>query len=306
MQNISDKTATTVTVILLLASAGILFTWSDPFLNAVDEWKKIGQSFSGQPAAVGRPSAGAVGTSTEKANPTDNKIYLFEDMGVPYIEVVNSCDHNYVGDCVEVYTGPGEDFATTTSLRTGIVMEVTEVVEQGTEQWYKLTFGEQWLRYPERVTEDWYVRSTDVELFYATGTLTSWEDGATSTNKRIVIDKSEQKLFAYEGDELFMQTTVSTGLELSPTTEGIFEVFKKTPNRYMQGPIEGMPVSDYYDLVGVPWNLYFTDDGEVIHGTYWHDSFGQRYSHGCVNLSPQVAKQLYQWAVLGTTVEVHQ
>src|SRR5690606_1604810 len=119
----------------------------------------------------------------------------------------------------------------------------------------------------------------------------TWEHSASTTDKTIIIDKSEQKLYAYEGEELFLEAIVSTGLELSPTTEGTFEVFKKTPTRYMQGPIEGVPGSDYYDLSGVPWNLYFTAAGEVIHGTYWHESFGQRYSHGCVNLWPETAKR---------------
>ena len=95
---------------------------------------------------------------------------------------------------------------------------------------------------------------------------------------------------------------ISTGLELSPTPAGTFTIFKKTPSRYMQGPLPGF--TDYYDLPGVPWNLYFTQQGAVIHGTYWHDSFGQPYSHGCVNLSPEDAKRLYEWAGLGTKVTV--
>lgn len=71
----------------------------------------------------------------------------------------------------------------------------------------------------------------------------------------------------------------------------------------MQGPIPG--VSDqYYDLPGVPWNLYFTVDGAVIHGAYWHNHFGEPWSHGCVNLPPQEAKRLYDWADLGTPVIV--
>ena len=100
-----------------------------------------------------------------------------------------------------------------------------------------------------------------------------------------------------------MEMVISTGLELTPTPRGTFSVFKKTPSRYMQGPLPGLPY-DYYDLPGVPWNLYFTHEGAVIHGAYWHNSFGSRYSHGCVNLPPDEAKKLYDWAVLGTTVIV--
>jgi lipoprotein-anchoring transpeptidase ErfK/SrfK len=71
----------------------------------------------------------------------------------------------------------------------------------------------------------------------------------------------------------------------------------------MQGPLKGVS-GQVYDLPGVPWDLYFTAEGAVIHGAYWHDKFGQPWSHGCVNLSPQNAKKLYLWADIGTTVIV--
>ena len=71
----------------------------------------------------------------------------------------------------------------------------------------------------------------------------------------------------------------------------------------MQGPLLG--VSDqYYDLPGVPWDLYFTEQGGAIHGAYWHDKFGKRWSHGCVNLPLEEAKKLYEWADVGTPVVV--
>jgi len=72
----------------------------------------------------------------------------------------------------------------------------------------------------------------------------------------------------------------------------------------MQGPLPNIPSDDYYDLPGVPWNLYFTNGGAVIHGAYWHNSFGSPYSHGCVNLSPEDAEKIYNWAPLGTKVIV--
>lgn len=72
----------------------------------------------------------------------------------------------------------------------------------------------------------------------------------------------------------------------------------------MQGPLPYLQSNQYYDLPGVPWNLYFTEQGAVIHGAYWHDSFGHPYSHGCVNLSPENAFKLYVWTPLGTPVIV--
>jgi lipoprotein-anchoring transpeptidase ErfK/SrfK len=100
-----------------------------------------------------------------------------------------------------------------------------------------------------------------------------------------------------------MEEKISTGLEISPTPRGIFHIYKKTPTRYMQGPIIGIS-EKYYDLPGVPWNLYFTEQGAIIHGAYWHNNFGKQWSSGCVNMLPEKAKELYMWADLGTEVTV--
>lgn len=61
---------------------------------------------------------------------------------------------------------------------------------------------------------------------------------------------------------------------------------------------------DYYDLPSVPWNLYFTYDGAVIHGAYWHVNFGAQNSYGCVNLPPENAEWIYNWAEVGTPISV--
>ncbi len=61
-----------------------------------------------------------------------------------------------------------------------------------------------------------------------------------------------------------------------------------------------------YRVEDVPSVLYFNLDAEALHGAYWHDSFGQKMSHGCVNLPPAFAAWLYGWAPLGTGVWVHE
>lgn len=63
----------------------------------------------------------------------------------------------------------------------------------------------------------------------------------------------------------------------------------------MQGPIPGLS-DQYYDLPGVPWDLYFTSDGGAIHGAYWHNNFGTPMSHGCVNEPLANAEQIFAWA----------
>lgn len=233
-------------------------------------------------------------------NEDEETVLPIETVLFEYVEVKNSCGVHFQGECVVVRSGPGLDFPVVTRLRDHVILKVGGKVEHEQRTWYKIVFDEH-LRYPERVESDWYIAAEYVDVLYDEGDKTIDKSGATSS-KEIIVDRLEQKLYAYDGEELFMETFISTGLELSPTPRGTFTIFKKTPSRYMQGPLPGF--TDTYDLPGVPWNLYFTHEGAVIHGTYWHDSFGSPYSHGCVNLSPEDARKLYEWAELGAKVIV--
>lgn len=232
----------------------------------------------------------------------DNKQIPQEKLLFEYIEIVDSCNSYFVGDCVNVRSGPGTEYDVVSRLRNGVVLKVGEKVKYNGEEWYKITFDE-WLRYEERVSQDWYVSALYVKSFFDEGDKELADDEISTSTKRIIVDRSDQMLYAYDKGQLFIEQSISTGLEISPTPRGIFRVYKKTPSRYMQGPIPGISEKEY-DLPGVPWNLYFTKEGAVIHGAYWHDKFGQQWSSGCVNLSSDKAKELYRWADLGTEILV--
>lgn len=220
-----------------------------------------------------------------------------------YIEVVDGCGPYYDGECLRVRRQPSTNSKTATVLRNGQVLEVEKIVETRGRIWYKVVFDE-WMRYPERIKGDWYVAGEFVRPLQAQeGDWEGEDPPEDEAQKRIVVDLSEQVLYAYNGENIFLETPVSTGLTAGLTPRGEFSVFYKTPSRYMQGPIPGI-TDDEYDLPGVPWNLYFTRQGAVIHGAYWHDNFGMNWSHGCVNLPPRVAEKLYRWAPEGTKVVV--
>lgn len=244
----------------------------------------------GEEVVVIKPANG-----DEKAITLPVEKVLFE-----YIEVIGSCGSNFAGECLNVRSGPGEDYPKINQLRNGIVLKVGGKVERNGHTWYKIVFDE-WIRYPERLTSDWYVNADYIHVLLDEGNRDLI--GKIVNTKKIIVNRSEQTLYAYDGDELFMKTPISTGLELTPTPKGTFTIFKKTPSRYMQGPIPGVSTK-YYDLPGVPWDLYFTYDGSAIHGTYWHENFGKQSSNGCVNLPIEKARQLYTWADVGTRVIV--
>jgi hypothetical protein len=113
--------------------------------------------------------------------------------------------------------------------------------------------------------------------------------------KHFVVDLSEQRLYAYDGPKLMTTTLVSTGLPETPTVTGLYHIYLKYESQRLIGP--------NYDLPDVPYMMYFYE-GYAIHGTYWHDDFGQPRSRGCVNLPTPEAKWAYNWAPLGTPVLV--
>ena len=112
------------------------------------------------------------------------------------------------------------------------------------------------------------------------------------TDKWISVDLYEQVMIAYEGDTPIFATLVASGLPEWATPEGLFYVYLRVERVAMVGA-EGKP--DFYYLQDVPWNMFFKDD-VALHGTYWHDGFGYRHSHGCVNLSLADASWLYNWS----------
>ncbi len=249
--------------------------------------------------------AAAIVPQQEVASTTGQAPIIVQSPLFNYIEIIGGCDWSYTGTCVNMRSGPGTQFPIVTRLRTGIVLKVeASTTAADGHNWYKVIFDGE-IRYPERVKGDWYVAddAEDVRPFTDNGDSQSKPGVVASTTKRIVVNLSHEMLYAYDGDTLFMEEPISTGLEMTPTLPGHFTVYKKTPSRYMQGPIPGVSDQDY-DLPGVPWNLYFTVDGAVIHGAYWHNHFGEPWSHGCVNLPPDQAQKLYQWTVLGTPVTV--
>ncbi|MCY4147696.1 MAG: L,D-transpeptidase, partial [Chloroflexi bacterium] len=111
------------------------------------------------------------------------------------------------------------------------------------------------------------------------------------TGRWMAVDLFEQTLIAYEGDAPVFATIISSGMPDWPTREGIFHIWARLETDSMRSAT-GAP--DAYALEQVPWVMYF--DGDIsLHGSYWHDDFGYRRSHGCVNLSISDARWLYQW-----------
>lgn len=118
--------------------------------------------------------------------------------------------------------------------------------------------------------------------------------------KWIDVNLTTQTMTALEGQTPVFTSKMSGGTERNPTVEGTYRIYAKYKSQNMKGG-EG---ADYYYLPNVPWVMYFYS-GYALHGTYWHNSFGQPMSRGCVNLPPDAAKWMYEWAPIGVMVVSH-
>lgn len=124
--------------------------------------------------------------------------------------------------------------------------------------------------------------------------------GVATWERWIDVNLSTQTLTAYEGDTAVFTTRVSTGTWQYPTVTGQFRIWL----RYISQDMDGFRLGYDYFLEDVPHVMYFYED-YAIHGAYWHNNFGTPMSHGCVNVHPDDAKWLYDFARLGTLVNVH-
>jgi len=128
---------------------------------------------------------------------------------------------------------------------------------------------------------------------------TTAPEGIT-TNRWIDVDLAEQTLAVYENNRLVFATVIATGLEPFWTRPGLFQIFQKKETETMRNN----DPTDFYYLDNVPWTMYF-DGARALHGAYWRTRFGYPQSHGCINLSVGDSHWLFNWAVEGDWVYVH-
>ncbi|MBI5019146.1 L,D-transpeptidase [Candidatus Gottesmanbacteria bacterium] len=120
-----------------------------------------------------------------------------------------------------------------------------------------------------------------------------------ATDKRIEVDLTNQRVYAYESNIKVYDFTVSTG-KWGRTPTGEFTIWVKVKSQLMSGGSKELHT--YYYLPNVPWVMFFYNAqipkmrGFSFHGTYWHDNFGTPMSHGCINMRTEEAKILYDWA----------
>jgi hypothetical protein len=120
--------------------------------------------------------------------------------------------------------------------------------------------------------------------------LDDWRSLHTGNDQWIDVDLGEQVLVAYRGHRAMFATLISSGRGM-PTPRGNYPVWAKVATTTMDNQAYE---DDPYMVQGVPWVMLFQAHN-ALHGAYWHNQFGNRKSHGCVNLAPYDARWLFEW-----------
>lgn len=156
-------------------------------------------------------------------------------------------------------------------------------------------------------------------LFYQNPNPAGVDPVGLEGSKRIDVSLTEQIMRVYQGDTMVLESYISTGLDPNGTEVGNFHVRIKYESQTMSGfttasgevvglgdenGVEGTQTAYTYEVEDVPHVMYINYQAEALHGAYWHNNFGQKMSHGCINQPLDVAAFMYDFAPLGTQVNV--
>jgi lipoprotein-anchoring transpeptidase ErfK/SrfK len=126
----------------------------------------------------------------------------------------------------------------------------------------------------------------------------------------IVINRSANRLFLYDGTKLDRAFPVATGQSIYPTPAGLWHIVVMWKNPWWYPPtqdswakgLKPVPPGPSNPL-GTRW-MGLNAPGVGIHGTDEPGSIGYSASHGCIRMQVPDAEWLFEHVVVGTTVYI--
>lgn len=158
---------------------------------------------------------------------------------------------------------------------------------------------------PQPIAQAEIIIDTPTSEYIAPVAQNSYQDAPTiyTGGKYILVDISEQHMYVYENDTLIYSFVSSTGMN-NATRVGSFSVLNKIPNAYGATWDLWMP-----NWLGIYWA------GSLQNGIHalpvlsngvqlWSGYLGVPISYGCVVLGVYESQLLYNWAEVGTPVDI--
>lgn len=141
------------------------------------------------------------------------------------------------------------------------------------------------------------------------------------STKRIWVESTAERqwLSCYEGNTEVYFCRVSTGVRTPSSDFSTPPGSHKTERKFLALHMGSNSAASGFDTPAVSWTTLFSySTGAAIHAAFWHNLFGDRRSHGCVNCKPEDAKWIFRWTMpyvaleqgdvqeIGTVVDVNQ
>ena len=142
---------------------------------------------------------------------------------------------------------------------------------------------------------------------------------ATQDNTRIVVSIPKQRAYLMIGDQVVADGPISSGKRGHSTPNGHFTVMEKDPNHHsslygnfvdrsgrvvragVSARIDSAPSGTHFAGAPMQWFLRLTGEGVGMHIGILP---GYPASHGCIRESVDGAKLFYDYAKVGTSVDV--
>ncbi len=141
----------------------------------------------------------------------------------------------------------------------------------------------------------------------------------TPDNARVIVSIPKQRAYLFNGNELAIDSPVSSGKRGHATPTGNFTVMEKDLNHHsslygdfvdssgrivrrgVSSRIDSAPSGTHYVGADMKWFMRLTGEGVGMHVGFLP---GYAASHGCIRMPSQAAELFYNHVKVGTPVEV--
>ena len=127
--------------------------------------------------------------------------------------------------------------------------------------------------------------------------------------KKISANLDYQTLSCFEGNTEVYFCRIASGLGYDPSTgQASDKLATPVGNLLTHWKIVSLNMTagtfqSGYSTPAVPWSTMISGDGVAIHGAFWHNAFGEKRSHGCINVTPEDAKWIFRWTTPAVSLQ---
>lgn len=213
-----------------------------------------------------------------------------------------------------VRTGPGTSYAIVTTYAPNTTVNIYASVT-GEIVWSRIA---NWYRISNLSSSPLYIYGGLVAYTPDSGSGSGPAPSPSPQGKEILISIAKQWMYVYENGKAVYNSPITTGQPALPTPTGTYHVFAKlSPTTFYSPWPYGSPY--WYPPSHINYALEWREGGYFLHDSWWRSTFGPGTNvwhkdpvygwltgtHGCVTMPLKTAAWLYNWAPIGTLVQIN-